>query len=80
MWLIHNRSQYRLLKSGKKSSISDEKIAQFEKLGFKWNNKNQLALDISLNEHVSERMNFKQQWGNCDVPHNMLRNQSLGSG
>ena len=36
-WARHQRSQYRLLNSDKKSSISDERIAQFEKLGLKWN-------------------------------------------
>ena len=36
-WERHHRSQYRLLKRGKKYSISDEKIAQVETLGFKWN-------------------------------------------
>ena len=45
-WERHQRSQYRMLKSGKKSSISDEKIAKLERLGFKWNHEKQLALDM----------------------------------
>ena len=34
-WARNKRSQYRMLKSGKKSLISDEKTAQLERLGFK---------------------------------------------
>ena len=36
-WATHQRIQYRPLKSGKKSSIGDERITQLEKNGFKWN-------------------------------------------
>merc|ERR1739838_616068 len=42
-WVGYQRSQYRLLKSGRESFISDERIAQLEKLGFQWNSGNQLA-------------------------------------
>ena len=56
------------MNSGKKSSISDEKIAQLEKLGFKYNDEKQLALDIAWNYHLSELIKFNKQWGHCDVP------------
>ena len=49
-WVIHQRSQYRLLKSGKSSFISDEIIAQLENLGFQWNYYNQFSLKIACNE------------------------------
>lgn len=35
-WVEHQRRQYRLLKEGKKSSMTDERIQQLEDLGFEW--------------------------------------------
>ena len=77
-WAIYHRSQYRLLKSGKKSSISDERIAQLEKLEYQWNYDSQLALDMAWNEHISELMELRQQWGHCKVPKKYARNPNLG--
>ena len=37
VWVSQQSSQYRLLKVGKKSSISDEKISKLGKLGLQWN-------------------------------------------
>ena len=59
-WARYQRSQYRLLKSGNKSSKSDEKIAKLERLGFKWNEEKKLALEFALNDHLSELIKFKQ--------------------
>ena len=70
--------QYRLLKSDKKSLMSDERIPQLEKLGFKWNSDSQLTLTIAWNEQLSEIMEFKQRWGNCDIPQNYTKNKILG--
>ena len=77
-WATHQRSQYRLLKSGKKSSISDERVAQLEKLGFKWNSDIQLAFTMAWNERLSYLLEFKQQWGHCNVPQKYAHNLKLG--
>ena len=79
-WASYQRNQYRLLKSGKKSFISDEKIELLEKLGFQWNYDSQLSLTKTCNERFSQLMMFKQQWGHCNVPQDMLRTQSSGAG
>ena len=77
-WERHQRSQYRLLKIGKKSSISDERISQLEKLGFQWNFVNYLKLNKACNKYLSELMNFKQQWGHCDVPQKYAKIHNIG--
>ena len=66
--MSNQRKQYRLLKSGKKSFISNEMIVQLEIVGFQWNSDRQLALNTAWNERLSELLDFKQQWRHCDVP------------
>ena len=60
VWVSQHSTQYRLLKDGKKSSISDEKISKLGKLGFQWNYSQQFALDMPCNMHLSALMKFKQ--------------------
>ena len=76
--MIHQRSQCTPLKSGKKSSISDERIAKMERLGFKWNYDSQFSLTIAWNDQFSEIMKFKQHWWHCDVPQKYSKNPNLG--
>ena len=35
-WVRYQRRQYRLLKSGKKSFINNERIVKLEDVGFQW--------------------------------------------
>jgi len=35
-WVHTQRQQYRLLQQGKKSHMTDERIAKLEKIGFQW--------------------------------------------
>ena len=50
-WVNHWRCQYRLLKSGKKSFTSYERISQLGKTAFQWNYDSQFSLTMAWNEH-----------------------------
>ena len=77
-WARHQRSQYRLLKSGKKSLISFEMISWLEKLGFQWNFVTQLTLNRACNKQISELMQFKKQWWHCGVSQKYAKKPNLG--
>ena len=42
------------------------------------NYEKKLELDIAWNDHLSELIKFKQQWGHCDVPQKYANNPKLG--
>ena len=60
-WVMNQRSQYKLFKSGGKYFIIDERISQLEKHRFKWNSEIQLTLGIARNLRLSDLLEFKQQ-------------------
>ena len=60
--------QYRLFKSGNKSLISNERIVQFEDVGFQWISDSWLIHKTAWNERFSELPEFKQELGHCNVP------------
>ena len=67
-----------MLNSGKKSFISDDRIAQLEKLGFQCNSYSQLVITMACNEKLSELMEFKERWGHFDVPQKYNNNPNFG--
>ena len=67
-WVSNQRSQYRLLKSGKKSFVNNERIVQLEDFGFQWTVDSQLMRKTVWIELFSELFEFKQEWGHCNVP------------
>ena len=67
-WVSHHRSQYRMLKSGKKYLIINERIVKFEDFGFRWIYDSQLIHKMDWNKQFWELLEFKQEWGHCNVP------------
>ena len=74
------RRQYRLLQQGKKSSITEERIAKLEEIGFVWDAKS--ANDDTWNQRYKELIEYKRKHGDCLVPYNyepkMQLAESLG--
>ena len=62
------------MKSGKKSSMTEERIAKLVSIvGFQWNPKKD-----SWNETFRTLKTYKKKHGHCDVPYNYSKNPSLG--
>ena len=77
-WVNQQSNQYILLKSDKKYFISDTSIEQQEKLVFQWNPESQFEITMAWNKWLSEIMEIKQWWGNCDVTQTYAKNPRLG--
>ena len=75
----YQRIPYRLLKSGKKSFIDNDRIVQLEDVGFQCIFDSQLIPNTTWNEQLSELLEFKQQWGHCDFPQKYSKDSNLGN-
>ena len=67
------RKQYKLLKDGKQSSITTERIALLLEIDFAWN-----AQEAAWARHMSELKRFRRETGHCHVPLNEPRYPRLG--
>ena len=48
-----------------------------EKIGFQWISDSQSIYKTTRNEKLSELLEFKQEWGHCDVPQKYANNPKL---
>ena len=72
-WVDKQREQYQLLKKGKNSTMTDERIAKLEKIGFVWD-----ANEAAWTTRFVELVAYKQEHGDCNVPRNYGPNEQLG--
>ena len=78
MWVVEQRTQYRLLKEGKHSRLSDDRISKLNEIGFIWS-----AQEAIWEESFADLVEFKATHGHTDVPkfwhnsnlYNFVRNQ-----
>ena len=73
-WVKRQRYQYRLKQEGKPSTMSDERIAALEKIGFVWD-----SHGSTWDERLNELEAFKAKHGNCNVPSCFLENPRLAT-
>ena len=71
-WVTRQRTQYRFRKEGKKSSITDERVAKLVKLDFKW------SLNVPWEETFEQLKAFKAEHEHCNVPQSYKDNPKLG--
>ena len=70
-WVFTQRRQYLLYQEGKKSSMTEEKIAKLESIGFVW------ALNMHWDERYAELEQYKAKYGDCNVPWKWSKNPQL---
>jgi len=72
----NQRSEYRRMRQGKPSSMTETKVQELEGIGFLWN-----VRDARTPWHVrlEELKEYKKKHGDCNVPNNWLDNQPLSS-
>jgi hypothetical protein len=71
-WIQRQRYQHRLKNDGKHSSMTDEREAALEDLGFIWD-----SHGATWEERWNELVAFKDQFGHCHVPAHYPENQKL---
>lgn len=70
---MFNRKQYKLLKDGKQSSITEDRIRLLKEIGFAWN-----AQEAAWTRHMDDLKTFRQETGHCHVPLNHEKYPKLG--
>jgi len=62
-WVKRQRYQYNLFTQGKSSSITIERITKLEYISFVWD-----AHEALWHERVKDLIQFKKEYGHCEVP------------
>lgn len=62
-WVCEQRKQFKLLKDGKKTNITQERIDMLDEIGFAWN-----AQQAAWDSHFYDLRNFRETHGHCLVP------------
>lgn len=70
-WIERQRTQYRLRKSGQRSSMSDERMDQLNSVGFVWNTHQQ-----TWEQHYEDLVAYYEKHGHSLVPN--LNGSALG--
>lgn len=76
-WVMTQRRQYHLMKSGKRSRINQSRIDQLNSLNFKWTIKKENK--VQWNERFNQLVEFKKANGHCLVPQRFPSNPPLGT-
>jgi hypothetical protein len=71
-WIKRQRYQYKLKLEGRHSTMTDERVASLEGLGFSWDS-HRAAWEEKFNELVL----FKAEHGHCSVPSTFPENRQL---
>jgi hypothetical protein len=74
MWVMQQRGNYRLLKEGKKSSLTTFRIQELESLGFEWR-----VRITAWEDRLSELADYQKSHGHCNVPRNYIENTKLAT-
>ena len=72
-WVAEQRKQYKLMKDGKQSSITPERVLMLQELGFSWN-----AQEAAWTRHMKDLKQFRAETGHCHVPLNHEKYPKLG--
>jgi hypothetical protein len=73
--LLCSLAQYKLLKEGKPSTMTTERIRALEELGFIWS----MCDHVDWEDRLEELRQYKQKHGDCLVPNKYAENPQLGS-
>lgn len=74
-WVNKQRMEKKFMDDGEKSSMTEDRKLQLEKIGFTWAKRKG---DYSWNEKFRELEDFKREHGHVDVPTKYEENKALG--
>jgi hypothetical protein len=77
-WVSNQRCNYKLYQDGKPSPMSEERIQEFDSIGFDWGpSKNNWASPV-WRVRFQQLLEFKAKFGHCNVPSKYSANTKLG--
>uniref|UniRef100_A0A7S4NAE3 Helicase-associated domain-containing protein n=1 Tax=Odontella aurita TaxID=265563 RepID=A0A7S4NAE3_9STRA len=71
-WCKRQRRQYKLMKLGQTSTMTEERVKMLEDIGFIWD-----CQEATWKEKVQELRKYRKLHGNCEVPSNYSGNKQL---
>jgi hypothetical protein len=71
-WVKRQRYQYKLRVENKTSTMTEERVAALERIGFVWD-----SHVAAWDERRSELIEYKRTYGHCNVPSNYPSNRQL---
>ena len=74
LWIKEQRRHYSLMKQGKPTHMTDERVAHLESIGFCWD-----THESTWQERLRELAEFKDRFGSCVVPTTYKENPKLGT-
>lgn len=78
-WVSNQRHDYKLYCEGKKSSMTEKRIAALVSIEFEFGNDNRKNVDKETrwNERFQELIQYKNKYGDCNVSNKFQKNQEL---
>ena len=73
-WVKRQRRQYKLMQTGKTSTMTPERVAILEEAGFVWD-----SHEVSWREKVQELIQYREKHGDCLVPSSYRENPQLAT-
>jgi Helicase associated domain len=74
LWTKEQRRHYSLMKQGKPSHMTQDRVDALDRIGFVWD-----THDAIFSEHLRELAEYKAENGNCAVPASYPMNSKLAS-
>ena len=74
LWVKEQRRHYTLMKQGKQSHMTDDRIAELDTIGFCWD-----THEATWLERLRELTEFRESHGSCVVPTSFSENPKLGT-
>jgi hypothetical protein len=62
-WVKRQRYQYKLMKAGQHSNLTDKRVKSLEKLGFVWD-----SHAVLWEERLNDLLDFRHNHGHCNIP------------
>ena len=73
-WVKRQRYQYKLMRDGKASTMTEERVKALEDIGFVWDSQG-----AAWGERLAELRQYRQEFGHCNVPSNFSQNPQLAT-
>lgn len=76
VWVSAQRTNYHRMKAGKPTTMTEDNAAKLDALGFSWSVR---APQVSWDDRFEELRQYKETYGDCQVPSRFNANPRLGS-
>ena len=73
-WVKRQRYQYKLMRDGKSSTMTEERVKALEDIGFIWDSQG-----AAWGERLAELQQYRREFGHSNVPSNFSQNPQLAT-